>query len=188
VIDKDVFARQRAYGLTGSITFSKISSTLAVYCLIWSSGLEYVGWEASGGWMRVCTYEEFMFGNWLCCCCLNMIEDKENKNKRKQLMEKRWHLEETMKMSLTKSFYEDAVHEPTCAFGYSWSGWNWQRGHFETTHTLRICVRANLTWHCYHAAARTMSNWQSLSFRLVITIPTHLDSRLWSSSETKNKK
>jgi len=54
--------REVAHRLIGSIRFSNTSSILAVYCLTWLRELEYVGWDALGGWMRG---EAFMFGNWL---------------------------------------------------------------------------------------------------------------------------
>jgi hypothetical protein len=41
------------YGLTQLMLFSKTSSNLPVYCLIWSRGEAYVGDDAFGGWMRV---------------------------------------------------------------------------------------------------------------------------------------
>ena len=56
ILDINGIRRGWEYGLIGSIKDAKISSTFSVYCLIWSRGLEYVGCEAFGGWIRVFEY------------------------------------------------------------------------------------------------------------------------------------
>jgi hypothetical protein len=60
------------YGFTQLMLFSKKSSNLPVYCLIWSSGDEYVGEDAFGGWMWV-LYGWFMLGNCCAFCGLNIF-------------------------------------------------------------------------------------------------------------------